>query len=190
MVPFEEYFSKLLEAHIQTGHGGRDTMLFYIKKKWRISRIACEIFIQCCSTCNRKRTTIRKGVVVKPITSKEFNSRGQVDLIDFQSNPDGEYKWLLNYQDHATKFLYLRPLKSKEARNVAEELSNFFYFWSSFYPPKRQWSRVCGISDKAVSFDLATLQNSTWKTSASANTGQCGKSECFCGGHVASLDYR
>ena len=39
----------------------------------------------------------------------------------------GEYKFLMHYQDHGTKFSYLRPLKSKEAREVAEELSKIFY---------------------------------------------------------------
>ncbi|XP_046608871.1 KRAB-A domain-containing protein 2-like [Neodiprion virginianus] len=127
MVPVEGYFEKLLEAHNQTGHGGRDEMLYYMKQKWRIPRSACEIFISCCETCNRKKSTVRKGVVVKPILSRGFNARGQVDLIDFQSCPDGEYKWLMNYQDHATKFIHLLPLQSKHAANVAEELSKIFF---------------------------------------------------------------
>lgn len=126
IVAIEDYFPKLWEAHSATGHGGRDKMLYYVKKKWRIPRFACEIFLDCCETCNRRRPTIQQGVVRKPIVTKGFNSRAQVDLIDFQSTPDGEYSWLLNYQDHATKFLQLRPLKSKHAVNVAEELSKIF----------------------------------------------------------------
>lgn len=127
MIPFEDYFSKLTEAHNQTGHGGRDRMLYYIKKKWRIPRSACEVFISLCKTCNLKKSVPKKGVVVKPIISHGFNARGQVDLINFQSSPDGEHKWLMNYQDHATKFLHLRPIKSKHASNVAEELSKIFF---------------------------------------------------------------
>ncbi|XP_043472416.1 KRAB-A domain-containing protein 2-like [Leptopilina heterotoma] len=57
--------------------------------------------------------------------------RGQVDLIDFQSCSDGDFKWLMNYQDHATKFLHLRPLKSKHAANVAEELSKICFTWGA-----------------------------------------------------------
>ena len=53
--------------------------------------------------------------------------RGQVDLIDFQSCKDGEFTFLMNFQDHGTKFLHLRPLKSKHAANVAEELSKIFF---------------------------------------------------------------
>ena len=44
-----------------------------------------------------------------------MNSRCQVDLIDMQSQPDGPYKHILNYQDHLTKMVVLRPLKSKTA---------------------------------------------------------------------------
>ena len=34
----------------------------------------------------------------------------QVDLIDFQSMPDGDYKWLMHYQDHFCKISILHPL--------------------------------------------------------------------------------
>lgn len=54
MVSFEEYFDKLLEAHTNTGHGGRGKMLYDIKINWRIYRLACEIFATCTS-CNLKR---------------------------------------------------------------------------------------------------------------------------------------
>lgn len=66
-------------------------------------------------------------MLVKPIVTKGFNSRGQVDLTDFQSSPDGKYKWLINYQGYATKFLHLRHLKSKDALNVADELFKIFF---------------------------------------------------------------
>lgn len=46
--------------------------------------------------------------------------------MDFQSCPDNEYRWLLNYQDHLTKFLFLRPLKTKTANEVANELLKIF----------------------------------------------------------------
>ena len=45
----------------------------------------------------------------------ENNSTAQVDLIDMQSQPDGDLKWILVYQDHLTKFVQLRPVKSKRA---------------------------------------------------------------------------
>lgn len=63
---------------------------------------------------------------MKPIISKDFNHRGQVDLIDMQSTPDGEYIWLMKNEDHLTKFIHLRPLKSESATDVYEELLKIF----------------------------------------------------------------
>ena len=80
-------------------------------------------FSKCMKIKTRKKTT---GLSCKPILSKTFNSRGQMDLIDFQTCPDGEFKWLLVYQDHFTKFVQLRPLKNKTAVEVAKALLDIF----------------------------------------------------------------
>ena len=40
----------------------------------------------------------------------EMNSRAQVDLIDMQSQLDGDLKWILLCQDHLTTFVQLRPV--------------------------------------------------------------------------------
>ncbi|XP_045138260.1 KRAB-A domain-containing protein 2-like [Portunus trituberculatus] len=50
----------------------------------------------------------------------------RVDLIDMQSQQDGEYQFILNYQDHLTKFVCLRPLKTKTAEEVAYHLVDIF----------------------------------------------------------------
>jgi hypothetical protein len=52
-----------------------------------------------------------------PFTLHEFS-----DLIDMQSEPDGYYRFIMNYQDHLTKFTILRPLKIKTAEEVAYQL--------------------------------------------------------------------
>ena len=126
VVPYENYFEKIEESHKATGHGGRDKVEQNLKNKYNIPRIAIQIFINLCTTCNKKKSKPCKGVVIKPILSADFNSRGQIDLIDFQSTPDGNFKWVMNYQDHATKYLYLRPLTSKRATEVSHELLKNF----------------------------------------------------------------
>ncbi|XP_063909909.1 KRAB-A domain-containing protein 2-like [Zophobas morio] len=73
-----------------------------------------------------KRNKTRKGLVVRPITSHTFNSRCQVDLIDLQTRPDGCYEFIFVYQDHLTKFVRLRPLKTKTAKEVAYNLIDVF----------------------------------------------------------------
>jgi hypothetical protein len=40
-------------------------------------------------------------------------SKCRVDLIDTQSEPDGEYKFMMNYQDHLTKYCVFDLLKPK-----------------------------------------------------------------------------
>ena len=38
--------------------------------------------------------TLKKGIVIRPILHNEMNSRCQVDLIDMQSNPDRDMKFI------------------------------------------------------------------------------------------------
>ena len=52
----------------------------------------------------------------------EMNSRAQVDLADMESQPDGDLKYILLYQDHLTKFVPFHPVKSKRATKVACQL--------------------------------------------------------------------
>ena len=72
----------------------------------------------------------------------------QVDLIDFQSVPDGVYKFLLNYQDHGVKFYDCRPLTHKTVAAVANALLDIF---SGIGPPTilqadngKEFSNVAG----------------------------------------------
>ena len=63
---------------------------------------------------------------MRPILSNYMNYRCQVDLIDMQSEPDTDYRFIMNYQDHLTKFTILRPLKNKTAEEVAYQLMDIF----------------------------------------------------------------
>lgn len=69
-------------------------------------------------TLQKKKIKI-KDIVVKPMVFEDFNSRCQIDFIDFQSQPDAEYKYICVYQGHFTKFCILRPLKFKRVEKVA-----------------------------------------------------------------------
>ena len=55
-----------------------------------------------------------------------MNSRAQVDLTDMQSQPDGDLKWTLVYQDHLIKFVQLSPVTSKRAPEIAYQLLDIF----------------------------------------------------------------
>jgi hypothetical protein len=74
----------------------------------------------------KKRKVASKGLVVKPLLSKDLNCRGQVDLVDMQSLPDRDYKFIMHYQDHVTKFSVLKALTSKRAAEVGYQLLDIF----------------------------------------------------------------
>lgn len=74
----------------------------------------------------KKQKSEKKGIVTNPMIFSELNSRCQIDLIDYQSQADGEYKFVLVYQDHLTKFCILKPLKTKRAEEVAHCLLDIF----------------------------------------------------------------
>lgn len=122
----EEIFQLLHDAHIAIGHCGRNRMEKELNSKYKnITREMIVTYLNLCMTCEKKSVT-KKGLVVRPILSKNMNSRCQVDLIDMQSQADDEYKFILVYQDHLTKFIQLRPLKSKRAEEVAYALLDIF----------------------------------------------------------------
>ncbi len=52
--------------------------------------------------------------------------RGQVNLIDFQSMPDGDFKYLLNYLDHGVEKLNSMPLVFKKVSSIAYALVTIF----------------------------------------------------------------
>jgi hypothetical protein len=85
------------KIHIATGHGGRDKMIKEANKKYaNVSKEALELFKELCEECQlKKRKLASKGLVVKPIVSKEFNSRGQMDLIDMQSLSYNDYRYIM-----------------------------------------------------------------------------------------------
>lgn len=121
-------FDIIKRAHIACGHGGRDKMEKILSAKYaNITRNVIMLFNSLCMECLKKKgRPCTKGVVVKPILSKDYGSRGQVDLLDMQSMTSGNYKWIMVYQDHLTKFCVLRPLTSKRAAEVAHQLMDIF----------------------------------------------------------------
>lgn len=93
-----EIFDLLKAAHVLTGHGWLYKIYYNLKDKYaNITRQSILLFLSVCGTCVKKRAHPKKGVVVKPILTKETYARGQVDLIDMQSSKDDDYKFICNY---------------------------------------------------------------------------------------------
>ena len=132
VVPKEELFDLFEKVHSEDGkHLGRDRLFFQLKKRYAgFSRKLVLAFVALCPECQlQKSKKSIKSIVVKPIRSSDFSSRGQVDLIDMQASgsENSPYNFLLVYQDHLTKFVILRPLRRKTAAEVASTLLDIFY---------------------------------------------------------------
>lgn len=126
-VRYEELFSIIHDTHINTGHGGRTRTLKEASRKYKnITTESVVIYLRLCEPCQKKQKVMTKGLVVKPIVHSEMNSRAQIDLIDMQSNPDENFKFIFVYQDHLTKFVNIRALRTKRAEEVAYHLLDIF----------------------------------------------------------------
>jgi len=126
-------FNIVQKNRIATGNGGRVKMIKEANNKYaNVSIEALELFKELCEECQlKKRQLASKSLVVKPIVSKEFNSRGQMDLIDMQSLSYNDYRYIIVYQDHMTKFVVLRTLKSKRATDVAMQILDIFLLFGA-----------------------------------------------------------
>jgi len=91
-----------------------------------VTRDVCKIFTDVCPHCVLAQTRKKSTAGIKPIITTGLGKRGQVDLVDFQSMPDGIFNYLLNYIDHGVKFLFSIPLVSKRATSVAMALFTIF----------------------------------------------------------------
>jgi transposase InsO family protein len=127
-VSYENSFEALERIHGEVGHRGRDIMLEACKTKYaNLTVRMIKAFVDTCIECQKNRPRSKTtGCVVKPILCENFNSRAQMDLIDMQCMPDDGYKWIMVYQDHFSKFIMLRPLRAKEAIEVARGLISVF----------------------------------------------------------------
>ena len=129
----DEVFDILHETHSSIGHGGRNRMVYDLKKKYvNITQEVVMLYLRLCIPCQKKASNKKKGIVTKPIISNDFNSRAQVDLIDMQSQEYEGFRYIMVYQDHLTKYIDLKPLKFKRAEEIAE---NLLEIYTSFGAP-------------------------------------------------------
>ena len=81
------------DVHLAIGHAGQRKTYKKISENYaNIPRKLVASFIQNCECriekCRKKEIT----AVIKPIITEDFNERAQVDLVNFQSLPDGEFE--------------------------------------------------------------------------------------------------
>ncbi|KRX35491.1 KRAB-A domain-containing protein 2, partial [Trichinella sp. T6] len=108
------------DAHQKIGHEAQN-------KSANVTQEACHLFLTFGEECHKKRARkLPKSLFVKPLVSTNLMSRAQVDLINFQTMRDGDFKYIMTYLNHFKKFCILSPLKSKRAEEVASKLLEIF----------------------------------------------------------------
>ena len=114
-------------THVEDHTMGR-TLQNLISKKHgsSVSGWACKMCMDACSTCVFKRRKRTRVAGLRPILTKNFGTRGQIDLIDYSATPDGPCKCLLTYCDHGIKIANARPLTTKHLMAVASALQSMF----------------------------------------------------------------
>ena len=97
---YEGLFDAISEAH-KPGlkHSGRDKTHVQLQRMYaNISQDKVMAYIESCEVCSVKKQRIKKGIVVKPIVSKEMNSRCQVRTIPLTL-------WLIINLERSTNWL-------------------------------------------------------------------------------------
>ncbi len=109
----EQLFADLLGTHLP-GHSKGRTMRKCISDIYNnIPLTLCKIFTDVCPCCIEQQHRQRPVAGLRPIIRHGLGVHGQVDLINFQSMPDGVCHFLLNYIDHGIKILSSVPIVRK-----------------------------------------------------------------------------
>ena len=126
VIYYKHLFEALYVVH-SNDHPKAKTFHNKVNQKYcNIPRTICDLFTATCSRCIKKLHCYKPSAGYQPIITHGFGAQGQIDLVDFQGLPDGEFKFLLNYYDHGIKFRYSTALVSKQAAAIAQVLLNIF----------------------------------------------------------------
>ena len=115
VVSYGKMFDAIREIHeVEAGNDHPKSKTLYKRVSARhgksVPRWVCEVFPQFCPVCIRSRPRKTTTAGHQPLLTRGMNVRAQIDLIDYQSMPDGPFQYVLDYQDHGIKFCQLRPL--------------------------------------------------------------------------------
>ncbi|KAG8507064.1 KRAB-A domain-containing protein 2 [Galemys pyrenaicus] len=123
----EELFDILHDTHLNIGHGGQTRMLKELQGKYgNVTKEVIVLYLTLCKQCHQKNPVPKRGLAPRSVPLKDLDCRCQIEVLDMQSDADGEFKFILYYQDHLTKFIILRPLKAKQAHEVVNVLLDIF----------------------------------------------------------------
>jgi hypothetical protein len=119
---FEVAYTEIKRAHGQYHTKGHPLYARLGEQFENIGRELCKMFTNMCPICITQMKRNRPVTGIKPIITHSFGIQGQVNLIDFQSMPNGDFHFLMNYINHGVMFLFSIPLTCKRASCIAVAL--------------------------------------------------------------------
>jgi hypothetical protein len=129
----EEVFHGINEWHHHNSHLGQERTWEYCKaKSWNVTQDHVRHYCTTCFTCLHKNLVTKKlKGSIKPIFSKNFRDRFQVDLINFcrlrKRDPFGVLmRYVMTLKDHATRLTFVCALPWKQSHLVAYKLQEVF----------------------------------------------------------------
>jgi hypothetical protein len=147
IIYFEAAYTEIKRARNQDHTKGRTLYAHKVRRLYarlgeqfeNIGSELCKMFTDMCPICITRLKCNRPVTGIKPIITHGFGTRGQVDLIDFQSMPNGDFCFLMNYIDHGVKFLFSIPLTHKHASCIAVALLELYCDRATNDPSVGQW---------------------------------------------------
>jgi hypothetical protein len=91
---------------------------------YRITQENVKWVLERCVICNQN-TANKEPPTITPIASRRCLDRVYIDLMDFTSQPDNGYTWVLQIKDHFSRMIWLFPLQNKSSIKVAPCLETF-----------------------------------------------------------------
>ena len=122
----ENIYDTLVWGHERVGNSGRQKTWAELKGNYaRTKHNGVQLFLQTCPSCTQRLPT-KYPPAGRPIISLGLMQKIQMDLIDFSSRADQDFKYILHVRDHFSKLSWAFLLKSKCAAEVATHLSKVF----------------------------------------------------------------
>ncbi|XP_030029457.2 uncharacterized protein LOC115446798 [Manduca sexta] len=137
VLPFEDAFDTIWQAHLACDHGNVTEIMKLLKKSYFIDIACVREVVNVCPVCTKKNTS---DDALKTV----FNERAQIVFLDMTSTPDGFYKYILIYIDEATGLTQLRAVTNLASTEIAMKLLNIF---TDIGPPK-----ILNIADSVVDY--------------------------------------
>lgn len=123
----DELFDIIQDVHIRCGHVGRTRMLKELQQQYKnVTYEVVMLYLNMCKQCQQKHRAPKKISRPHICVASEFNTSYQLSLINMHSQNDGDFQFIMAYQDIHTKFIQLRPLKTKTTEEIANKLLHIF----------------------------------------------------------------